>query len=151
VSQSSLDFASKQITQAETTFQLLKNVEAQMTKYSELGNEAQANQFANQMDDLQDQMDNQVDKSIQAVFNQLSNPQLAESIDTVEGMNALRDKLYAEMDVNIKGYTDVANTQREFLLKQYDQIVKDKQLFIKNENTVNKEMSQAQGFYVNDN
>jgi len=100
---------------------------------------------------LQDDLNSKVNQSIQDVLNQFNAAEIAGKIDTLQEVEALRVQLLGNLDKQITGVTDANIQQRAFLIERYDAIAKQKEERFKNKNTVNADLSKAQGYYVDGN
>ena len=57
-----------------------------------------------------------IDKSIQDAFNTLIAADNNGQLDTVEELTSFRDKMYADLDMSITGFSDASIAQMKFLV-----------------------------------
>lgn len=111
---------------------------------------------------LQDDLDSKVNKTIQRSLNEFSSAELRGKLDTIPEIEAFQQQLYSQMDGDISSIADTNIEARKFLLERYDNLAtqqkqqiqlaeKQQQEFTQNTNTLNKDMSNARGYYVNNN
>lgn len=127
-----------------------------------LGQESHALQFTRQMTQLQDDLDSKVNKGIQSALNQFNAAELKGKLDTIPEIEAFQQQLYAQLDGDLSSIMDTNIEARKFLIERYDKLAesqktqmanaeKAKQEQEKRANSLNKDMSDALGYFVNDN
>lgn len=146
-----MDAISRQLANANTTFQNLKAVEVNQKKLQELGIKFDAAQFEKQMTDLQDDLDNKVSKQVQNAINEMTSAEMSGKLDTMEEISAFRTKLFTGLDNQISGVAEVNFTQRAAILKEYAEMENKAMEAIEKSKTIDEKMSAAQGFYVDGN
>lgn len=151
VSQARLNAVTDQVATADRTFTDMQTVEKLIGDSNKLGRTSESAQFERQMVILQDDLNSKVNQSIQDVLNQFNAAEIAGKIDTLQEVEALRVQLLGNLDKQITGVTDANIQQRAFLIERYDAIAKQKEERFKNKNTVNADLSKAQGYYVDGN
>ena len=128
----------------------------------QLGQESHALQFTRQMTQLQDDLDSKVNKQIQGALNQFNAAELKGKLDTIPEIEAFQQQLYAQLDGDLSSIMDTNIEARKFLIDRYDKLAESQKSqmvaqqkaqadYEKNKNSINKEMSAARGYFVNDN
>lgn len=143
------DAVQKQIASAEQTYAQLKQFEQNAAQMRELGIDVNAEQFEKQMSDLTYKLDQQVSRAVQDTINQFN----AESggIDTMEELNTVREKLMDSLDKSVANIALSNQTERGLILDSYKKSIEFGKEYAKNANTVNNDMSEVLGYYVNGN
>jgi len=111
---------------------------------------------------LQDDLDGKVNKTVQSALNEFTSAELAGKLDTIPEIEAFQQQLYAQLDGDLSSIMDTNIEARKFLIERYDKLAEsqkkamaDKEKAdaeaLKRKNTLNKDMSQALGYYVNEN
>lgn len=144
-----LDAMKNQVSTAEQTFRELVQVEDNLKTIQKLWVEYNAQAFEKQMSDLQDQLDTQVSTALQWVITDFNKE--AQGIDTMDELNALREKRLDTADTSLEAITNRNFIDRQNRIEQFQQIIADKKTSIQNSNTLNKDMSTALWYYVNGN
>lgn len=114
------------------------------------------------MTQLQDDLDSKVNKTIQSALNQFSAAELKGKLDTIPEIEAFQQQLYAQLDGDLSSIMDTNIEARKFLIDRYDKLAESQKTQMANaekarienekrKNSLNKEMSQALGYFVNDN
>jgi len=127
-----------------------------------LGQEANVEVFSRQMKLLQDDLDSKVNKSIQGALNQFNSAELEWKLDTIPEIEAFQQQLYAQLDWDLSSIMDTNIEARKFLIDRYDRLAESQKEqmqaqaqaqadYQKNANTLNKDMSNALGYFVNNN
>ena len=127
-----------------------------------LGQQSHALQFTREMTQLQDDLDSKVNKGIQSALNQFNAAELKGKLDTIPEIEAFQQQLYAQLDGDLSSIMDTNIEARKFLIERYDKLAesqksimqaqqKAKEEMTKRANTLNKEMSNALGYFVNEN
>ena len=146
-----LNAVSKQLSDAENTFQKIKKLEANKDAIRQLGKQYDSATFEKQMKDLHDDLDNKVNSSIQEALNWLSSAEIAGKIDTVEEVEQLKGTLFQNLDKAI-AWKIVANaSDRKMIIDRYNQTIATTEAFVKNKGIVNKDTSEAMWYYVDGN
>lgn len=162
VSSQKLDAVSNQITLADRTLKNIIESERLAKENRELGRESNAEVFTRQMKILQDDLDGKVNKTVQSALNQFNSAELEGKLDTIPEIEAFQQQLYAQLDGDLSSIMDTNIEARKFLIERYDKLAesqkaqmteqaKQKAEYEKNANTLNKDMSNALGYYVNQN
>ena len=162
VSAAKLDAVSNQVALANKTYNDVVAIDQLNKANRQLGQESHAIQFTRQMTQLQDDLDSKVNKQIQWALNQFNAAELKGKLDTIPEIEAFQQQLYAQLDGDLSSIMDTNIEARKFLIERYDKLAesqktqmanaeKAKQENEKRKNTINKEMSQARGYFVNDN
>lgn len=144
-----LDAMKNQVSTAEQTFRELVQVEDNLRTIQKLWVEYNAQAFEKQMSDLQDKLDTQVGTVLQWVITDFNKE--AQGIDTMDELNALREKWLDTADTSLEAITNRNFIDRQNRIEQFQQIIADKKTSIQNSNTLNKDMSTALWYYVNGN
>lgn len=144
-----LEAMKNQVSIAEQTFRELVQVEDNLKTIQKLWVEYNAAAFEKTMSDLQDQLDTQVSTVLQWVITDFNKE--AQGIDTMDELNALREKWLDTADTSLETITNRNYLERQNRIEQFQQIIADKKLSIQNANTLNKDMSTALWYYVNGN
>jgi uncharacterized protein HemY len=116
-----------------------------------LGMEFDANAYERGMKEQQDELDKYVSDTIQTIFNNMSAAEMAGQMDTVDEVDAFATKYFNSID------TDIANmTRKQIQIAEQKQALQVQQLaevkaFVANKSVINKDMSAAQGYYVDGN
>lgn len=103
------------------------------------------------MKEQQDELDKYVSDTIQTIFNNMSAAEMAGQMDTVDEVDAFATKYFNSID------TDIANmTRKQIAIAEQKQALQVQQLaqvkeFVANKSIINKDMSTAQGYYVDGN
>jgi hypothetical protein len=162
VSAQKLDAVSNQVTLADKTLQNIIEAERLAWRNREIGQEKNSEIFTRQIKILQDDLDSKVNKTIQSALNNFTSAELEGKLDTIPEIEAFQQQLYAQLDGDLSSIMDTNIEARKFLIERYDKLAEsqkkamaDKEKAdaeaLKRKNTLNKEMSQALGYYVNDN
>ena len=138
-----------QLSTADQTFRELVQVEDNLKTIQKLWVEYNAAAFENQMKSLQDQLDTQVGTALQGIITDFNKE--ADGVDTMDELNALREKRLESTDTTLEWITNRNLMERQNRIEQFQAIIEDKKAYITNSNTVNKEMSAVQWYYVNGN
>lgn len=157
-SAAALDAMWQQIVRAETTFNLLKNVEDQYTELGKLGVEFNAKQFEESMRRLEKDLKDNVDSTVLAALNWFNAEAALASVDSPKKLFELQQKYLNQIDTSIEWLTNRQVRQLEQLQTTYNDIAKKRLEELKyereqaqNEYVVNKDMSKALWYYVNNN
>lgn len=161
-SQAKLDAVTRQVSDAENTYRNIVEVERLMSENRTLGQQSNAEQYSRQLEILQDDLDGKVNKVLQGALNEFSAKEMEWKLDTIEEIEAFQQQIYSQMDNDISSLTDINLEARKFLIERYDALAKDQKEQMlakqkadaeleKNKNTLNKDMSNALGYYVNNN
>jgi uncharacterized protein HemY len=116
-----------------------------------LGYDFDANAYERGMKEQQDELDKYVSDTIQTIFNNMSAAEMAGQMDTVDEVDAFATKYFNSID------TDIANmTRKQIQIAEQKQALQVQQLaevkaFVANKSVINKDMSAAQGYYVDGN
>ena len=162
ISSQKLDAISNQVTLADRTLKNIIEVERLQKANRELWQEKNAEIFTRQIKILQDDLDSKVNKTIQWALNQFNSAELEWKLDTIPEIEAFQQQLYAQLDWDLSSIMDTNIEARQFLIERYDKLAesqkaqmqaneKAKADYQKNSNTLNKDMSEALGYYVNNN
>lgn len=162
VSAAKLDAVGQQVALANKTYDDVVKIDQLNKANRALGQESHALQFTRQMTQLQDDLDSKVNKQIQGALNQFNSAELKGKLDTIPEIEAFQQQLYAQLDGDLSSIMDTNIEARKFLIERYDklaesqktQMEKAEKAKVENEkrkNSINKEMSIAKWFYVNDN
>ena len=162
VSSQKLDAISNQVTLADRTLKNIIEVERLQKANRELWQEKNAEIFTRQIKILQDDLDSKVNKTVQWALNQFNSAELEGKLDTIPEIEAFQQQLYAQLDWDLSSIMDTNIEARQFLIERYDKLAesqkaqmqaneKAKADYQKNSNTLNKDMSEALGYYVNNN
>lgn len=162
VSSQKLDAVSNQVTLADRTLKNIIEVERLQKENRALGRESNAEVFSRQMKILQDDLDGKVNKTVQSALNQFNAAELEGKLDTIPEIEAFQQQLYAQLDGDLSSIMDTNIEARQFLIERYDKLAesqktqmaekaKQKAEYEKNANTLNKDMSNALGYFVNNN
>ncbi len=162
VSATKLDAVSNQVALAQKTYDDIIKIDQLNKANRALGQQSHALQFTREMTQLQDDLDSKVNKGIQSALNQFNAAELKGKLDTIPEIEAFQQQLYAQLDGDLSSIMDTNIEARKFLIERYDKLAeshktqlaaqtKAKEEMTKRANTVNKEMSQARGYYVNEN
>ena len=111
---------------------------------------------------LQDDLDGKVNKTVQSALNEFTSAELAGKLDTIPEIEAFQQQLYAQLDGDLSSIMDTNIEARKFLIERYDKLAESQKTAmankekadaeaLKRKNTLNKDMSQALGYYVNEN
>lgn len=142
---------SQQLDTADKIFAEMQGIEKLQTRLREEWAAGMAASFEKNMKDLQDALDDNVSKAMQDAMAAYKAADIKWSLDSVEKIDAFRSKLLTNLDNSITGITDDNIKARQFLIERFDNIAKEQKTYIENSNKVNKEMSVAQGIYVDGN
>ena len=146
-----LDAFSQQISNAEQVFKEMVQYEQYAEEMRKLGMEFDANAYERGMKEQQDELDKYVSDTIQTIFNNMSAAEMAWQMDTVDEVDAFATKYFNSID------TDIANmTRKQIQIAEQKQALQVAQLaevkkFVANKWVINKDMSAAQGYYVDGN
>jgi hypothetical protein len=146
-----LDAFSQQISNAEQTFKEMQQYEQYAEEMRKLGYDFDANAYERGMKEQQDELDKYVSDTIQTIFNNMSAAEMAGQMDTVDEVDAFATKYFNSID------TDIANmTRKQIQIAEQKQALQVQQLaevkaFVANKSVINKDMSAAQGYYVDGN
>lgn len=162
VSSQKLDAVSNQVTLADRTLKNIIEADRLSKRNRAIGQESNAEVFSRQMKILQDDLDGKVNKTVQSALNEFSSAELAGKLDTIPEIEAFQQQLYAQLDGDLSSIMDTNIEARKFLIERYDKLAesqkeqmqaKEKERLenLKRQNSINKEMSIAKGFYVNEN
>lgn len=162
VSAAKLDAVSNQVALAQKTYEDIAKIDQLNKANRSLGQESHSLQFTRQLQLLQDDLDSKVNKSIQGALNQFNAAELKGKLDTIPEIEAFQQQLYAQLDGDLSSIMDTNIEARKFLIERYDALAteqknaiaaeeKAKAEFEKNANTLNKDMSNALGYFVNNN
>lgn len=162
VSATKLDAVSNQVALAQKTYDDVVKIDQLNKANRQLGQESHAIQFTRQMTQLQDDLDSKVNKTIQWALNQFNAAELKGKLDTIPEIEAFQQQLYAQLDWDLSSIMDTNIEARKFLIDRYDRLAesqkeqmqaqqKAKEEMKKRANTLNKEMSNALGYFVNEN
>lgn len=149
VSSQALDTVSKQLSDADTTYNNLVKLDSLSKKARVLGYNEQALQFDKQMLDLNDQMHDNVNQSIQDALNGLTAAEIWWAIDTIPKVNLLRGKLFDNLDKAMAGHIVANANDRKLIIDRYNQTIATTEQFVKNKAVVNEALSK-QLWYVFD-
>lgn len=149
VSSVQLESVGKQLTQAEQTFWQLKQMEQNAAQMRELGIKYDAEAFEKEIDDIQYKLDQQVSKAVQDKVNEFNT--IAWWVDTLEELEKVKGTMMQELDKSIANIAISNQADRQLILDRYNEVIKTSEEFVKNKNTVNKEMSTALWYYVDGN
>lgn len=137
-----------QIKEAEKTYAETVKLYELADASRKLWDEKSAQNFERQMSDLTTKLNDNVDKSIQDAFNTLVQADNNWQLDTVPELEAFRNKMFQDLDSSITWFTDASIEQLNFLIKRQDVALTEAKTFQNNKNTINKDMSVAQWYYV---
>ena len=162
VSSAKLDAVGQQVALANKTYDDVVKIDQLNKANRALGQESHALQFTRQMTQLQDDLDSKVNKGIQSALNQFNAAELKGKLDTIPEIEAFQQQLYAQLDGDLSSIMDTNIEARKFLIERYDKLAesqktqmanaeKAKQEQEKRANSLNKDMSDALGYFVNDN
>ncbi len=162
VSSQKLDAVSNQVTLADRTLKNILESERLSARNRELGQEKNSEIFTRQIKILQDDLDSKVNKTVQSALNEFTSAELAGKLDTIPEIEAFQQQLYAQLDWDLSSIMDTNIEARQFLIERYDKLAESQKAAmankekaeaeaLKRKNTLNKEMSQALGYYVNEN
>lgn len=113
--------------------------------------EAQVLQYNQQIDNLMYNLNWQVGSEVQAALSKFTTAELEWQLDTIDGITAFRKELLDDLDANISWLTSASLDQMQYITKEYQDIADKMYEYQQNANTVNVEMSQVKGFYVDGN
>jgi len=150
-SMSKLDAIDGQIEEAQTTYDELVKTEALMKGARALWEESKAAAFEKQMDDLQEDLDDNVSSVLQDALSKIDNAEINGLLYDEDAMEDFRMKLLSDTDRTVAELSDRNFKRRAFLLNQYKTIAEESKIKEANKNTVNRDMSAAQGYYVDGN
>jgi surface antigen len=155
VSQQRLTAVKDHIVEAEKKFAEMKQIESHIAQIRELWLEMDTAAFEKQMADISDDLNMKVGMQIQNALNDMTAADLAWQLDTIDWVTQFKRSLLEKLDANINWYTQWSMQQMQYVTEQYTKIADDAQARIKewttNANTINKDMSIAQGYYVDGN
>ncbi len=162
VSSQKLDAVSNQVTLADRTLKNIIEAERLSKENRKLGQEKNSEIFTRQIKILQDDLDSKVNKTIQSALNEFTSAELEWKLDTIPEIEAFQQQLYAQLDGDLSSIMDTNIEARKFLIERYDKLAESQKTAmqakekadaeaLKRKNTLNKEMSQALGYYVNEN
>ena len=162
VSATKLDAVSNQVALAQKTYDDIVKIDQLNKANRALGQQSHALQFTREMTQLQDDLDSKVNKGIQSALNQFNAAELKGKLDTIPEIEAFQQQLYAQLDGDLSSIMDTNIEARKFLIERYDKLAesqksimqaqqKAKEEMTKRANTLNKEMSNALGYFVNEN
>lgn len=116
-----------------------------------LGLEFDANAYEQSMKEQQDELDKYVSDTIQTIFNNMSAAEMAGQMDTVDEVDAFAEKYFNAIDTDIANMTrkQIQIAEQKLLLQT--QTLERAREFVKNKGVINKDMSVAQGYYVDGN
>lgn len=160
VSSQYLDAVQDQITRAQTSFGRLQMTEEDMQTARRLGMEYNEAWYERQMALLEDELGRNVSQAVQDAINNFNAD--ASQIDTLDEFEQLRVKILEQLDTKVAEYGAGTVDQMNFLIneswKLQDQMLqkieaerKAQQEYQTNANTINMDMSTAQGYYVDNN
>ena len=161
-SMAKMDAISNQVATAEKTYNNILEVDRLMKENRALWQEANVEIFSRQMKLLQDDLVSKVNKSIQWALNQFNSAELEGKLDTIPEVEAFQQQLYAQLDWDFSSIMDTNIEARKFLIERYDKLAESQKEQManaekakvereKNKNTLNKDMSNALGYFVNNN
>ena len=162
VSASKLDAVSNQVALAQKTYDDVVKIDQLNKANRALGQESHALQFTRSMTQLQDDLDSKVNKGIQSALNQFNAAELKGKLDTIPEIEAFQQQLYAQLDGDLSSIMDTNIEARKFLIERYDKLAESQKTQMANAekakaeqekraNTLNKDMSNALGYFVNEN
>lgn len=162
VSSQKLDAVSNQVTLADRTLKNIIEAERLSARNRQIGQEKNSEIFTRQIKILQDDLDSKVNKTIQSALNEFTSAELEGKLDTIPEIEAFQQQLYAQLDWDLSSIMDTNIEARKFLIERYDKLAESQKAqmqakekadaeALKRKNTLNKEMSQALGYYVNEN
>lgn len=172
-SQQVIDSYDRMLTTSEQQFQDMVKIQNNMKQMRELGIQFDTNAYQAQLDQIHTELKRNVDSVIQDAINGFSADQMSGMIDSPESLQKLQDKYNSMIDQSVMGLTNksianlqtmqevykgkIATAQQEYQayqesMAQYQKQQAEQQAtFLKNENTLNKDMSEALWYYVNAN
>ena len=162
VSSQKLDAVSNQVSLADRTLKNIIEVERLQKENRVAGQEKNAEIFTRQLKILQDDLDGKVNKKVQGALNEFTSAELAGKLDTIPEIEAFQQQLYAQLDGDLSSIMDTNIEARQFLIERYDKLAESQKAqmqakekataeYKKNANSLNKDMSNALGYFVNDN
>jgi len=153
------------LTTSEQQFQDMVKIQNNMKQMRELGIQFDTNAYQAQLDQIHTELKRNVDSVIQDAINGFSADQMSGMIDSPESLQKLQDKYNSMIDQSVMGLTNksianlqtmqevykgkIATAQQEYQayqesMAQYQKQQAEQQAtFLKNENTLNKDMSEA--------
>lgn len=149
VSSTHLDAISKQIDNAQTTYNNLVKVQDNQRAMEAIGVEYNAANFTKKITDLQYALKQQVSEATQDAINSLMAN--GNTIDNMDELNMVKGTMMQELDKSIANIAISNQAQRTLILSQYDKVIADGELAAKNANIVNKDLSSAKGIYIDGN
>lgn len=148
VSQVALDWAQKQLSDAENVFKDMLKLESNNKALRALGSESKSMAFARDMQLLQNDLDDKVDKIIQWVLNKFSAADMKGEFDSVEDVQRLAAQWLADTDLTVDELTRANLQEKQFKMEEAANRLDEMKLYAENKNTVNTDMSKALGYYV---
>ena len=153
---------SNQVALAQKTYDDVVKIDQLNKANRALGQESHALQFTRSMTQLQDDLDSKVNKGIQSALNQFNAAELKGKLDTIPEIEAFQQQLYAQLDGDLSSIMDTNIEARKFLIERYDKLAESQKTQMANAekakaeqekraNTLNKDMSNALGYFVNEN
>ena len=146
-----LDAMAKQISDAEQVYKELKQIETSLAQIRELGLDIDTDAYEESMRRLQVDLDNKVNDSIQNALDQVTATEMAGEFDTLEEVEGLRQSLFQNLDKVLMGEIVGNQRDRQLVIDQYKNSVKTAQDYLKNQNTVNTEMSELRWYAIDGN
>lgn len=139
------------ITEAKTTLGEIKKLTQLSLDAQEKQWEGQVLQYNQQIDNLMYDLKWKVWDEITNALSKYTTAELEGKLDTIDGITAFRKELLDDLDNNLSGLTSASLTQMQWVNQQYQDIADKMYEYAQNANTVNTQMSQVKGFYVDGN
>jgi len=139
------------ITEAKTTLGEVKRLTQLSLDAQEKQWEGQVLQYNQQIDNLMYDLKWKVWDEITNALSKYTTAELEGKLDTIDGITAFRKELLDDLDNNLSGLTSASLSQMQWINQQYQDIANKMYEYSQNANTVNTQMSQVKGFYVDGN
>lgn len=139
------------ITEAKTQLWEVKRLTQLSLDAQEKQWQGQVLQYNQQIDNLMYDLKWKVWDEITWALSKYTTAELEGKLDTIDGITAFRKELLDDLDSNLSWLTSASLTQMQWINQQYQDIADKMYAYAQNANTVNTEMSQVKGFYVDGN
>ena len=172
-SQAVVDSYDRMLATSNQQYKDMVQIANNMRQMRENGIQFDENNYNAQLQEIHNDLKRNVDSVIQQAINGFSGDQIAGMIDSPEALQKLQNKYLDMIDTSVMGMTNrsianlqtmqevykwrIATAQQEYQayqesMQQYQaQQAEQQATFQKNQNTLNKDMSSALGYYVDGN
>ena len=150
-SQTKINAIGDALKEAQTTLGEIQKLTKLKLDAQEKQWEGQVLQYNQQIDNLMYDLNWKVGSEVQAALSKFTTAELEWQLDTIDGITAFRKELLDDLDANISWLTSASLQQMQYITEQYQDIADKLYQYQQNANTVNQEMSQIKGYYIDGN